>query len=547
MRKLLFLVLPMLLLLGVSFTGPGISLFGRLDYGIPWVVRGMETGTVCSTPPVWGISQQTIADKAVFIDLDAENAVSTVLAEKGSALSPSTDANGAVMDEDPDCWPSGTGTTGGYNTIEGIRNWVAEVNALRRSGGAPLQAMLWYRLDTVSYPMLALPGFTKEFLVDTIRTWSDVTAFFSTESDYVCQAMTGGGGCDTTCDDSCGGVACSDAANVAAGRCGYNFCYSGDHVEYAHTSTTQDCQRPDKYLDALTGATATTYQTKVHYLPHQSGIVTGSEYLKRFTFASGYLANLSNASYQAWQIARMAALWGQVSSWAHSFHLTWKAAQYMCREAYDLDGAHSKLYHTVEQWIGGDGDKKCNGWDTDHYDGAATNTSSHATHDAYRIGGGTPWSAQPTSYGWSEYVVGFKAVTDGLIAAGVPYSLNMDQKAWWRSDSNWNNDACSGAARCACDYSAATGTQRSDGWQLGDGSDNCDYYDDPGTLGVNENTVLLGIIRGAKLVLVGTSANTYDVQTIDDMTDDLVAHGVQVIQGPAGVSNYTDYIARPIP
>jgi hypothetical protein len=565
--RCLALLVP-LALLGVSFAGPGFSLFGKLDYGIPWVVRGMETGTVCSTPPVWGISQQTVANKAVFVDLGAESAVSTALAEKGSALSPSTDANGAVIATDIDCWPSGTGTTGGYQTYEGVRNWVAEVNALRRSGGSPIKAILWYRFDTVAYPITALPGFEASFLADTARPWSEVTDFFSTNSDYACEAMDGitGYGCDETggsCESACEGTGlCSDAANITDQRCGYNFCYSSFKLERAHTTTVQQCQRPDIYIDALSGATATTYQTKVHYFPHQTGIVTPDEYAKRFPFASGYITDLSNADYQAWQIARLTALWTLVRPWAHSFALTYKGDMYMCREPYSTDTDHSKAYHEINQAIGGGANYQCRGWTLGspgsytYTDGDGAN--ANLTHAAYVSGGGTPWSAAPTGYGWTDFIQGFKAVTDGMRAAGVPYSLVWGElKPWWRSHGGaggveaggWNETGtCNGPARCACDYSAATGVARSDGWQSGDGTDMCDFHDDPGTLAVNENTVVLGILRGAKLVLIGGSGlNTYSENARSAAVADLESNGVQVIIAPAGVSSYTDYITRPIP
>lgn len=553
-----------LLLLGASFAGPGVSQFGPLDYRVPWVSRAMQTGTVCSvtagcpSPPCWGVSQQTTANKAIFVDLGTENAVSTVLNEAGAALLPSTDTNGAVTSEDPDCWPAGTGTAGGYTTYEGARNWVASVNALRRSGGAPIKALLWYRFDEVAYPFLAMPGFQKEFLVDTARPWSEVTAFFSTNSDYPCTAMAGGYGCTGACAETCDVVPgdpvepCNHADNLAAGRCGYNFCYASYKVERVHTSTTQECQRPDVYLDALPGANATEYQTKVHYFPHQSGIVTEDEYAKRFPYAIGYLTDLGNTSYQAWQVARLTALWNQVKPWAHSFMLTYKGSMHMCREPANSDDAHSKAYHVVEEWIGGDGDRKCQGWDTDHYSGSATTTQSHATHNAYILGGGTPWSAQPTDFKWTDFIQGWAAITAGMRAAGVPYSLIWSELTpWWQTNSNWNpqEDAgvCTTAARCLCDYSAATGSARSDGWQLGDGTDNCEFNDDPSTH-INENALVIEILRGAKLVLIGGSnMNGYSMTALPAVKADLESHGVQVIIAPAGVSNFTDYAPRPIP
>ncbi len=168
------------------------------------------------------------------------------------------------------------------------------------------------------------------------------------------------------------------------------------------------------YVDASGGANK--YQRIVYYLSRPTPPVY---------WATSAIADLRNPQYRAWRVAEF-------------------------KEAIRVGGYDMvDLSHKLEQWQPG-------GW----WFGAGsppgvTNVATLNAHDD------TFWSAPPRGYGYSEYVQGWAQLGRDMRNAGVPYSLNMNLKAW-------------------------TGN----------------YYDDPSTLSVDEGELVREVMRGAKMVLM---------------------------------------------
>lgn len=483
--------------------------FGVIDYVGPYAERVIDNGADCSGGSnIYGISQAKLALEAAWVTIGLETAVSTTLAEAGNAVAP---ASGLAVSASS-CFRN---TTPAYENVEFANQFVDEVNTLRRVGGANVIAMAWSRPDTVNFVHMAMLGFDRNWILDTARPWQQVLDFFDANSDYVCGSSGGGSGVDA----ACGGLPCSNAANQSPDKCGFNFCYSGTQWEPSEGGSACTTHRMDKYLVALGGG-PTEYQTKVHYFPHQSGIVATNEHAKKRPWGSSVLMDLANPAYREWYATRLARMFGVISNRIDSFTLTWKPGQYFCRESAsgsDCGPAHNlacaRAYRDSEQWIGGDGTAMC---------GAAGGSTIALTHSEYIADGDTPWSAQPTSYKWTDYVQGFRAITDLLRARQVPYSIALTLSPWWSVNEGgiWDGPNNCGPS----------------------GTSECSFNDDPTTSAVNENDETLAIFRGAKRVFFNSgSTNVYDRTAIPRMVADLQSHGVEVIPLPSmSFSNYAD-------
>jgi hypothetical protein len=193
------------------------------------------------------------------------------------------------------------------------------------------------------------------------------------------------------------------------------------------------------YIDKSGGANS--YQSAVYYLarPDSTNVY----------WPTAALANLQDPAYRAWRVSEAKA--GLQIGGYSVIDLNHKISQYFY-------GPHS---------IGSVGLP----------DVAAVK----ATAD-------TQWSAQPSAYGYPEYMQGLVGLSRDLRAAGVPYSFTIALRAW-----------------------------------------STDSFDDKTTTGVNEAVLLREIMTGARVVFLDREINATPAAMVDTAVADLAKKGVTAI------------------
>lgn len=106
------------------------------------------------------------------------------------------------------------------------------------------------------------------------------------------------------------------------------------------------------------------------------------------------LADLGNASYRAWRIGIV--------------------QQHLAAGQYDVVNLNHKFgqYYTPGFWMGG---------------------ARRTTATDYVAAKDSAWSAEPDGYGYVEYIAGWQALADDLVAAGIPYYARMEPNPWLTS------------------------------------------------------------------------------------------------------------------
>ena len=165
-----------------------------------------------------------------------------------------------------------------------------------------------------------------------------------------------------------------DAARSAA-------CATGCRWSDSWGGSTADVGRRIRdYIDASTGAGS--FQRVVHYLVRPDG--------SHVYFPTAVIADLRSQSYRAWRVAE-------------------------AREAIRVGGYDAiELNHKIHQYRG------------QHWIGSAAIPNVSAIDST----GDTYWTAQPTGYGYREYISGWSSLAAELRAAGVPYQVTISIRAW---------------------------------------------------------------------------------------------------------------------
>lgn len=189
-----------------------------------------------------------------------------------------------------------------------------------------------------------------------------------------------------------------DASADCSGGCSWSDNYDG-RTELGFGS-------PYRLRD-LIDADGGDYRTKAYYI---SKSTTETDY-----GPLAGLADLTNAAYRAWRVADAQAL---LATGAYEYvTLSHKFCQYRFGQ---------------ENWLNGTLASNC---------GETAGVVDDVTklHDA----GSHMWTAEPTDYGWSEYVQGWAAMADDLKAAGVPFVVHLNA-SYWLSPSTYDDPATVG-------------------------------------------------------------------------------------------------------
>jgi hypothetical protein len=137
--------------------------------------------------------------------------------------------------------------------------YVQSLRAARaQTSNPPLRIIHMSRTELIPFTFAALPGFSASFLLETDRSWSAVTGFFSNDTS---------GACTTT-------------------PCSWSDSYTGDPQNNPAPRRLRD------YVDASGGANK--YQRIVYYLSRPTPPVY---------WATSAIADLRNSQYRAWRVA----------------------------------------------------------------------------------------------------------------------------------------------------------------------------------------------------------------------------------------------------
>lgn len=187
-----------------------------------------------------------------------------------------------------------------------------------------------------------------------------------------------------------------DASADCSGGCTWsdNYGGAGGHADFAEPYRLRDL------IDDAGG----DYRTKVYYLPDST---TETDY-----GPEAAMGDLSNAEYRAWRVADVRAL--------------------LATGAYDMVMLNHKFCQWRfgnENWLNGDL-------------GTACGESGQVISDVTKLHAANSqlFTAEPTGYGWTEYVQGWAAMADDLKAAGVPFAVYLSDD-YWTSTSTYDDPA----------------------------------------------------------------------------------------------------------